>query len=570
MNDLQRLEFTWGVKIRLRDGVHLNASLYLPRSLPKPAPCVFTMSPYVGDVLHDRGVYFATHGTPFLIVDVRGRGNSEGEFRPAIQEAKDGYDVVEWLARQPYCDGKVAMWGSSYLGYSQWVAAKELPPHLATIVPTAAPYFGVEFPMRNNIFYPYVLQWIALTAGRTAQSRIFADGAFWSEMYRRWHESGRAFRDADVAVSFPSDVFQEWLEHPAPDEYWDAHNPTPEDYARLQLPILTITGSYDDDQPGALEHYRLHMKYGSEAARARHHLVIGPWDHWGANVPRAEFGGLKFGPQSLIDIPQLHLDWYAWTMQAGPKPEFLQKRVAYYVIGAEQWRYADTLQEITAGEATLFLDSAGRANDVFASGSLRTTVGAGGPDTYTYDPRETSGPEVAAEAKTQAASLVDQSVLLALRGKVLVYHSEPFEHDTEITGFFKLSAWIAIDCPDTDIYVSVHEIDLNGDSVRLCTDAMRARYREGLRTPKLIRTREPLRYDFERFTFMSRLVKRGHRLRLVIAPIGRLIETTFAEKNYNSGGVVAEETAVNGRAVTVRLYHDSDHPSALRVPLGRA
>jgi uncharacterized protein len=117
--------------------------------------------------------------------------------------------------------------------------------------------------------------------------------------------------------------------------------------------------------------------------------------------------------------------------------------------------------------------------------------------------------------------------------------------------------------------VSVHEIDLNGDSVRLSTDAMRARYREGLRTPKLILTAEPLRYDFERFTFMSRLVKRGHRLRLVIAPIGRLIETTFAEKNYNAGGVVAEETAANGRAVTVRLYHDTDHPSGLRVPLGR-
>jgi predicted acyl esterase len=159
---------------------------------------------------------------------------------------------------------------------------------------------------------------------------------------------------------------------------------------------------------------------------------------------------------------------------------------------------------------------------------------------------------------------------LALCGKQLVYHSAPFSADAEITGFFKLSAWIAIDCPDADLYVSIHEIGLDGASIRLSTDAIRARYREGLRTSKLIRTREPLRYDFERFTFISRQVKRGHRLRLIIAPIGRLIDTTFVQKNFNGGGVVAEESAQDARAVTVSLFHDSAHPSVLHVPLGWA
>lgn len=569
MNDRSRLDFQWGVKIVLRDGIHLNATLYLPRPPRAPSPCVFTMTPYVADGLHDRAVYFATHGVPFLIVDVRGRGNSEGEFRPSIQEAQDGHDVVEWIARQPYCNGKVAMWGSSYLGYSQWATAKEFPPHLASIVPTAAPYFGADFPMRNNIFVPYVMQWIALTAGHASQSRIFSDGAFWSQMYRRWHESGRAFRDLDSMIGLPSRLFHEWLDHPEPDEYWDAHNPTAAEYARLQLPILTITGSYDDDQPGALEHYKQHMRHATESARARHYLVIGPWDHWGSDVPRAEFGGLKLAPQSLIDMPKLQLQWYAWTMQEGPKPEFLEKRVAYYVMGAERWRYADTLSEATSHHMTLFLDSSGDANDVFASGRLQSTPGSGAPDGYIHDPRDTSGPEVEAEARTRADSLVDQSVILALRGKLLVYHSDPFETDTEVTGFFKLAAWIAIDCPDTDLYVSVHEIDLAGNSVRLATDAMRARYREGLRAAKLINTREPLRYEFDRFTFVSREVKRGHRLRLAISPMGRLIETTFAQKNYHGGGCVSEESAAQGRAVTVRLYHDANHPSALGVPLGR-
>jgi putative CocE/NonD family hydrolase len=279
---------------------------------------------------------------------------------------------------------------------------------------------------------------------------------------------------------------------------------------------------------------------------------------------------LKCGPHSLIDICKLHLEWYTWTMQDGPKPEFLHKNVAYYVAGAERWRYTDTLEEVTARHETYFLDSAGSANDVFSSGALGRAPAKGTPDTYTYDPRDTHGPEVEAEACADGKSLVDQSLIFALYGKQLIYHSAPFEQDTEISGFFKLHAWISIDCPDTDFYVSVHEIGLDGNSIRLSTDALRARYREGPRTQKLIATREPLRYDFEHFTFVSRQIKRGHRLRLVLAPLGRLIEGTFVQKNYNGGGIVAEESVEDARPVTVTLFHDDAHPSALHVPLGRA
>src|SRR5262245_39854539 len=129
----------WGVKIPLRDGVHLSATAYLPSGHAAPTPAIFTLTPYVGQTYHDRGLYFAEHGYPFLTVDVRGRGNSEGEFEPLIHEARDAFDVVEWLAQQPYCNGQVAMWGGSYGGYVQWAAAKELPPHLAAIAPAAAP-----------------------------------------------------------------------------------------------------------------------------------------------------------------------------------------------------------------------------------------------------------------------------------------------------------------------------------------------------------------------------------------------------------------------------------------------
>jgi putative CocE/NonD family hydrolase len=561
------VEFHWHVRIPMRDGVQLSAAVYVPADQSSPAPSVVTVTPYTCDQYHERGVYFASRGVPFVIVDVRGRGNSEGTFRPFSQEANDACDVIEWLARQPYCNGKVAMWGGSYGGYAQWAAARERPPHLATIVPVAAPCLGVDFPMRNNVFHPFLMRWLTLIDGRTAQRHLFGDETFWSAQYRRWHESGRSFRELDTMLGNPSPIFQEWLTHPEPDAYWDAHNPASEEYARLQLPVLTITGSYDDDQAGALEHYRRHMRNAAVVDRMNHYLIIGPWDHAGTRTPQAEVGGVALGRESLLDLGQLHLDWYAWTMGYGAKPAFLQKPVAYYVMGAETWRYADTIEQVTASHEAYFLDSPGHASDVFAAGSLSDATGSGPPDQYVYDPRDTHGPEVDAEALTSGGSLVDQRLTFALRGKALVYHSAPFTADTEVSGFFRLRAWIAIDRPDTDVYVSVDEIDEEGGSIRLSTDAIRARYREGLRHPRLIATLAPLRYDFERFTFVSRRIKRGHRLRLVIAPMGRLIEATFAQKNYNTGGVVAEESAQAALPVTVSVLHDAAHPSALYVPL---
>jgi len=565
---MSEVQIQWGVKIPVRDGIHLGATLYLPKGRSVPAPSIVSLTPYIADSAHEVGIYLSAHGFPFVAVDVRGRGNSEGVFRPFIQEANDGYDVVEWLARQSFCNGKVAMRGGSYLGFVQWATAKERPPHLATIIPAAAPRLGVDFPARNNIFQPYLVQWLTYTSGSAAQTRLFSDGPFWSMLFRRWHESGKPFRDIDTMSGFSSPIFHEWLAHPEPGAFWDAYNPTADEYAQIQIPILTITGSYDDDQPGALEHYREHLRNASASARGRHYLIMGPWDHAGTRTPSPEFGGLRFGAASLLDLQKLHLEWYAWTMQSGPKPEFLRRPVAYYVMGAERWRYADTLEAVTAHHEPYYLDSTTNANDVFTAGSLGPLPGKGEPDTYSYDPRDTNGPEVGAEARAQGGSLVDQNVTLALHGRQLVYHSAPFEMDKELSGFLKFSAWIAIDCPDTDLYVSVHEIALDGSSIRLSTDAIRARYREGLRKARLISTIKPLRYDFDRFTFISRRIKRGHRLRLIVAPMGRLIETTFSEKNFNAGGVVAEESEADARPVTVWLFHDEAHPSALHIPWG--
>ncbi|MEO5953122.1 MAG: CocE/NonD family hydrolase, partial [Chloroflexia bacterium] len=333
-SDAANLNMQWGVKIPLRDGVELSATVYRPKAEVGRAPCIFTVTPYIAQNYHERGVYFAARGFPFLTIDARGRGNSGGEFRPLIQEGKDGYDIVEWLARQPYCNGKVATWGGSYAGYTQWATARELPPHLATILPMASPYPGVDFPYQNNITSPYLMQWLLFTSGNTSQDKIFGDDEFWAALWKERFERGEPYSNLEHVFGGDQLTLREWINHPEVDAYFDAYGATSAQLKAINIPILSVTGIYDTQQPGVFAWYSAHMRAASPAERARHFLIIGPWDHAGTRTPKAEVGGLKFGPASLLERPKLDLDWYKWTMADGPKPVFLKKSIAYYVMGA--------------------------------------------------------------------------------------------------------------------------------------------------------------------------------------------------------------------------------------------
>lgn len=560
---VSKVDLRWGVQVPMRDGVSLNANLYLPKGQSVPAPCIVTLSPYTAGRAHIRASYFASRGLPFLAVDLRGRGESPGEFRPFIRDGEDGHDTVEWLAKQPYCNGKVAMFSGSYEGYIQWATAARKPPHLATIVPVASIGPGLDFPMLNNIPYPYVTRWLTLVAGHAFQERVFYDSQFWRDKDREWFEAGRPFKEHDEFIGVPSAVFKEWAAHPQLDAYWDSFRPTLQQYREIHQPVLTVTGMYDGDQQAAIGYYRAHVQHAPSEAAAKHYLVIGPWDHAGTLNPKAEVGGVRFGPAALVDVLDLHASWYAWTMQGGSKPAFLQKRVAYYVTGAERWRYADTLDEVTAQLQPYYLGSAQNPTDVLSSGALSPRAPVGGPDRYVYDPSDTSIASI--EAEVDPDSLTDQRMTYALSGRQLVYHTAPFERATELSGFFRLSAWMGIDQPDTDFRVQIYEIAPDGTGVLLTTAVMRARDREDPRRPALIKTKTPQQYDFTQFNFVSREVKQGSRLRLVFGPVNSI----HSQKNFNSGRSNAEESIADARPVTVTLFHDRSRPSALFVPIAR-
>lgn len=558
------VDLIWAFKIPMRDGVRLNGTVFKPAAQKEPLPVIFTLTPYISDSYQNRASYFSQHGYVFVLVDVRGRGNSEGVFDPFAQEPHDGHDTVEFLARQPWCNGKVTMWGGSYAGYDQWATLKELPPPLATIVPVASAHAGVDFPFFKGIWISYDMQWLTYTSGKTSNANLFGENSFWIQKFREMYLGQLPFNTQDKLVGNATTVFQKWLQHPTYDSYWREMAPTPEQYAKINVPILTITGDYDGDQPGAMSYYREHMKYGKAETKAKHYLIIGPWDHPGTRTPKKEVGGLTFGDASLLDTNDLHRQWYDWILKNSPKPEFLKKRVAYYVVGpgAENWKYADDLDAIATEHRKLYLTSqASTANDAFRSGQLTEQLRSAAPDKFMYDPADLRPAELEKEEITKPYT--DERYALNLFGNGVVYHSAPFPEATEVSGDVKFTVWMAMDVPDTDFTVTLYEILPDGTSIVLTSDALRARYRESLREARLVTPGQITQFNFDGFTWFSRRVSQGSRLRLVL----NCINSIYYEKNYNSGGDVETESGKDAHVAHVTVFHDPEHPSVLEIPI---
>ncbi len=508
------------------------------------------------------------------LVDVRGRGNSGGEFEPFANEPRDGHDAVEWLAKQSFCDGKVAMWGGSYAGFDQWATAKQFPPHLATIVPAAAAHPPVDYPSFQNVGETYDVQWFTFTSGHTGQQNLFADQKFWSTKFLDAYKKHIPFKSLDSFVGNPSANFQRILKHPVADAYYDAMVPSREQFQKITLPVLTITGQYDGDELGALAFYRDHIANASPEARTKHFLIIGPWDHAGTRTPTDEVGGVKFGSAAIVDLNHLHRQWYDWTMRNGPKPEFLRNQVAYYLLapgnsGANgEWKYADNFETLVANPKIFYLDSKnGDANGVFRSGSLTEKQPSEGSDTFTYDPLDTTrGERVDGTDPKEKTSGIDQTYALSIGKDGLVYHTEPLPNETPLVSCPQLTLWVSIDTLDTDLQAHLYEIQPDGTSIVLWSDIRRLRYRESLREPKLVKPGEIVRCDFNPGLFVARRLMKGSRIRLVISSPNSILW----QKNYNSGGVVADETAKDARTAHVNVYHDPEHASAIQLRIGES
>lgn len=551
----------------MRDGVALDATIFHPLPEGGPRSVVLTVTPYSSDTYYERARAFAGLGFVFVSVDTRGRGSSGGEFVPMTDGRADGYDLVEWLAAMPFCDGNVVMWGGSYAGMNQWLAATQRSPHLKAIAPAASALMGYDMPFHGGIFIAWNLQWLTLTAGKTVQFNAVADAAYWRDTFARLYREQRPFAELDIVAGNLGTVWRSWCAHPQLDGYWDSHNPTPAELAAIDIPILTITGLYDDSCVSSLELHRRHLDAAPPAATHGHFVLIGPWDHAGTRAPRRRVGNLAFAPQSMLDLNALHAQWYAWAIHGSARPAVLRDRITYYVTQLEEWRYAESLDAITTGEYRLHLQSRGGwANDVFESGRLVADgASASPPATFTYDPLDTRPADLIAPIDiNRPTTLSDQTAALNLFDNGLVYHSEPLAQDLLLAGMPSVVLWISMDVPDTDIKVALYQIMPDGTSLILAEDMLRARYRGSLRAAELVPIGAIERYSFDRLTWNSRLIVKRSRFRLVVAGSNSI----FEQKNYNSGGDVMYETARDARTARVRVHHGAPHASTVVFPLG--
>ncbi|MGD8828258.1 MAG: CocE/NonD family hydrolase [Gammaproteobacteria bacterium] len=550
--------------IPLRDGVHLGATIWKPAHMTGPLPVVFVLTPYISDETHERAMKFARAGYVYVSVDVRGRGISEGRFEPLYGNGPDGVDVIKWLVAQPWCDGRVVMRGGSYRGTVQWQIMAEHPDHLVATVPTAPPYPGIDFPQSRGVPYSYMARWLALTGGRTMQNNLFDDAEYWLSQYKAVQAEKKPFVDLAPLAADHADIFKEWLAHPAYDAFWAKYNPKPADYRGIDIPVLNITGYFDGDQPGTLSYYKAYMSQVTKAQKDRTWFLIGPWGHHGTREPSQSMGPLKFGKNAVVDIDQLHIDWYNWLLGKGKKPDLIKDHVTYYLMGANEWRSAPSLDAMHDATLRFYLSSpTSPASDVFHSGVLQTDTPVGqAPDTYRYDPSVDIDPANYMEAMGDAFGLTRAPAHGANR---LVYVSGPLQTATIVAGQMTFNANLEMDVPDTDIVAYVQAILPDGKMVYLGRDFIRARYRRGFGHPALVKPGRIESYTFHGFDITARRLPAGSRLRLIVKPQN----TPAFQKNYNTGGRPGYEDPHKGRVAHVKLYLDPDHPSYLTVPVQR-
>jgi len=565
-----------GRMIPMRDGISLEAWITRPSRLAGKTPAVLELTQYdIDGGTRGEPAAFAKRGFVYVQAEVRGRGRSGGVKSDSLglQVGRDGHDLVEWIAKQPWSDGHVFMYGGSFVGMTQWRTAAQHPPHLTGITPYAPIYPGWDVPNTNGIPQAWSAVILGYTAGRTLNTGFIANADYWQGKMLEQYAAYRPFGELDDAIGIAQDdwwmsdaqgkrsFMKVWLDHVGDEAFNLAAEPKAADYAAMRFPILTATGYFDDDQPGALRYYRGYVAHATTAESDRSFIVIGPWDHLGTQRPDKTIMGLAIPDAAVLDMDKLHADWFDWVLGHGPRPALLKDRVNYFMLGTDEWRHAPSLQAASSGKRLdLYLSAPKQASlDVFHSGSLVPAPPADEtPATIVSDPRELL--ELAF-----APYLADEGLTSQFRDfqkRAIVFHSEPLAHDIEVAGQMKLSLQVQSDAPDFDLWAQVLMVMPDGSAVRLGEDIRRARFRNSPFKQELLHPDQIVEIPFE-FYWMARRIPAGARLRVTIAPLN----SSSYQKNYNTGGRIGYERIEDARVAHIEVFHDRAHASFLSLPL---
>jgi uncharacterized protein len=555
-------------KVPMRDGVRLSADVFLPRG-QGPFPTLLFRTPYESNYAPyiKWGTWWAQRGYAFVSQDCRGRFQSEGVFYAWHDDGNDGYDTLEWIAAQPWCDGKIGTTGRSYGGTFQWQLAPLGSPHLTAMAPQVCPsdhwkechYVGGAFQWPLSLLAAVVFTTNQATAAE-GSAELFNNRRF----YRRL-----PLIDADVeAIGQVIPFYRDWLEHAAYDDYWKAIG-NESKFDRIDVPIYNQCGWYDAYPGGTFTSFNgIRARGKSERTRRSQKVLMGPWSHSAPSSTR--LGDLDFGPSSYVELWEEDLRWFDYWLRGVDTGIMDEPPIRLFVMGANAWRFEHEWPLVRTQFTAYHLHSGGRANSLNGDGTLSPEPCGGSepPDRFTYDP-ENPVPSIGGNNSTQTwlekaeepiiPGPIDQRPI-ERRDDVLVYTSAELAEDLELTGPITVVLYAASSARDTDWTAKLVDVYPNGQAMNLAEGIIRARYRKSWEQPELLEPGEVAHYEIE-LAPTSNVFKRGHRIRLDISSSNF---PRFA-RNNNTGNEIATDTEL--RVAHQTVFHTSEYPSHAVLPV---
>lgn len=541
-DDARRYAVDRDAVVRTPDGAGISALVVRPaKTAPLPALLTFTI--YANDDwAWADAKKMAAHGYAGVVAYTRGKGRSADAIVPFEHDGADAAAVIDWIAAQPWNDGRVGMYGGSYSGFTQWAALKHRPTALKAIAASATTAPGVDVPMEGGIFLNFMYPWPFYTTGnRSLDDARYGDTQRWARLNRDWYAGGRAYRDLPAIDGEANPVFARWLQHPAYDAYWRAMIPQGDEFAGLDIPVLATTGYFDGAQVGALHYFREHLRH---RPNADHTLLIGPYEHYTmqTGVPPV-VQGYGVDPSARIDLQALRLDWFDHVFKGKPKPALLADRVNWQVMGADAWRHAHSLEAMVARTQRMYLvpDGTAGTNALSAQAKPKASV----VQRIDFTDRSDAG-------WTQPQNVVNKSLDPHLG---LAFVGAPLQRDVELSGPFSGILEFTANKRDVDLGIGIYELNAAGEYLDLAFWLQRASYNADRRQRRPLRPGEPQRIVVKDTRLLGRKLTAGSR---IVVALGA-IKQPDRQLNLGSGKEPSNETIADAGAPLEIRWHGSSY-----------
>ncbi|SDY96423.1 hypothetical protein SAMN04487939_11075 [Lysobacter sp. yr284] len=555
-DDARRYRVERDVAVATPDGATVCATVVRPLNAAARLPTLLNFTIYADpSTTLNEARRSASNGYVGVTGTSRGKGCSTDKAMPYEHDGDDAAALIDWIAAQPWSDGRVGMYGGSYEGFTQWAAAKRRPKALKALMPSVTGAPGLDVPMEGGIFYGFQYYWPFYVANsRQLDNAAIEDYPRWQRMYQGWYVSGRPYRELPQIDGTPNPIYLRWLSHPDYDAYWQAMIPYRDEFAALDLPVLTTTGYYDGAQIGALYYLREHYRYRPQA---EHYLVIGPYNHVSGQRGTVATGdslrGYTLDPQAQIDIGQLRYQWFDYVFKGAAKPALLADRINYQVMGANEWKHAPSLAAMAQRRQKFYLGATAGSDSRYAF-----LAQAAAPDAYAeqvIDLRDRRD----AERIVPGGGIVDAALDTA---ESVVFVSEPFAQAEEFSGLFSGRLEASTNKRDFDFNISLYELMPDQRYFELSRYQSRASYVDDVSRRKLLEPDRRTVLNFEAGRATSKRMQAGSRLVAVVS----VLRNPQQEINYGSGKAVAAESIADaGEPMRVRWYGGS----YLEIPLSR-